>query len=113
MIRYAEASDAAGLADVHISSWRSAYRGIFPDSFLDGLDLRGGVSGSRGNWRTAPRSLSLTMGRSSDSVGSATVMTIQGAKSIPSTSSPIIGIGVMARHCFFEPKHTWRRWGTI
>ncbi|HEX9762540.1 MAG TPA: GNAT family N-acetyltransferase [Acidimicrobiia bacterium] len=38
MIRYAEASDATGLADVHVSSWQSAYRGIFPDPFLDGLD---------------------------------------------------------------------------
>lgn len=35
-LRNAVAADAAGIAAVHAASWRSAYRGIAPDSLLDG-----------------------------------------------------------------------------
>jgi GNAT superfamily N-acetyltransferase len=38
MIRIAVPGDAAALAGVHITSWQHAYRGLFPDDFLDGLD---------------------------------------------------------------------------
>lgn len=37
-IRPATSEDVAALADVHVASWQAAYRGIFPDPFLDGLD---------------------------------------------------------------------------
>ena len=37
-IRRAECRDAVVLAKVHIDSWRSAYRGLVPDSHLDSLD---------------------------------------------------------------------------
>jgi ribosomal protein S18 acetylase RimI-like enzyme len=37
-IRRATPDDAAALARVHIDSWRVAYRGLVPDSRLDGLD---------------------------------------------------------------------------
>jgi len=33
----AQADDAAALARIHVDSWRSAYRGILPDAFLDAL----------------------------------------------------------------------------
>jgi GNAT superfamily N-acetyltransferase len=33
--REAEASDAAAIAQLHADSWRSAYRGIFSDDYLD------------------------------------------------------------------------------
>lgn len=35
-IRAAESGDAAGLAKVHIDAWKETYRGIMPDSVLDG-----------------------------------------------------------------------------
>ena len=35
-LRPATCSDAAAIATVHAASWRSAYRGIAPDSLLDG-----------------------------------------------------------------------------
>jgi ribosomal protein S18 acetylase RimI-like enzyme len=38
LIRRAEPNDAAGIAHVHVQTWRSTYRGIVPDSYLDGLD---------------------------------------------------------------------------
>lgn len=38
MVRWATIDDANALADVHVSSWRAAYSGIFPEVFLDGLD---------------------------------------------------------------------------
>ncbi|MFN2227037.1 MAG: GNAT family N-acetyltransferase [Anaerolineae bacterium] len=38
-IREVEMSDAAGIARVHVAAWRSAYRGLLPDSTLDRLSV--------------------------------------------------------------------------
>ncbi|MGW7308338.1 N-acetyltransferase family protein [Streptomyces sp. NPDC054835] len=38
-IRTAGPSDAAGVAAVHVRSWRAAYRGLVPDAYLDSLDV--------------------------------------------------------------------------
>lgn len=38
-IRLAEKKDAQVIAKVHIDTWRSAYKGIMSDSFLNSLDL--------------------------------------------------------------------------
>lgn len=38
MIREASASDAPGIARVHIDSWRATYRGVVPQTYLDSLD---------------------------------------------------------------------------
>ncbi|MER2028571.1 MAG: hypothetical protein ABS903_05315 [Solibacillus sp.] len=37
IIRKANLSDAPGIAKVHVDSWRTTYKGIIPQSFLDGL----------------------------------------------------------------------------
>jgi ribosomal protein S18 acetylase RimI-like enzyme len=37
-IRSATPDDADALARVHIDSWRAAYRGLMPDTYLDSLD---------------------------------------------------------------------------
>jgi len=36
-VRHAKSTDARRIAEVHVASWQAAYRGIFPDSFLDNL----------------------------------------------------------------------------
>jgi len=38
MVRRADLDDAAAIARVHIDTWRTAYRGLLPDSFLDLLN---------------------------------------------------------------------------
>jgi GNAT superfamily N-acetyltransferase len=38
-IRRAFASDARSIAEVHVTAWRETYRGIVPDSYLDGLSV--------------------------------------------------------------------------
>ena len=37
-IRPADVEDADGIAEVHVRSWRGAYRGLIPQEYLDGLD---------------------------------------------------------------------------
>lgn len=37
IVREISLSDAAGVARVHVDSWRSMYRGIVSDDFIDGL----------------------------------------------------------------------------
>ena len=36
LVRAAASADMPAIADIHASSWRVAYRGLFPDAFLDG-----------------------------------------------------------------------------
>jgi GNAT superfamily N-acetyltransferase len=38
-VRWAKVSDAAELAEVHVASWRAAYRGLLPDDRLASLDV--------------------------------------------------------------------------
>ena len=38
LVRRADVSDAAALAMVHVESWKTTYRGLMPDDFLDSLD---------------------------------------------------------------------------
>src|SRR5690349_10269907 len=38
LVRTAEVGDAAAIARVHVESWRTTYRGLLPDDFLDSLD---------------------------------------------------------------------------
>jgi GNAT superfamily N-acetyltransferase len=39
VVRKASLGDAAAIADLHVRSWRTAYRGIVPDAILDGLSV--------------------------------------------------------------------------
>jgi ribosomal protein S18 acetylase RimI-like enzyme len=38
-IRTASLSDARAIAEIHVSGWRSAYRGLVPQAHLDGLSV--------------------------------------------------------------------------
>lgn len=40
IVRAAESGDAAGLAKVHIAAWKEIYKGIMPDSVLDGRRMK-------------------------------------------------------------------------
>jgi len=46
-IRRATSHDADALAKVHVDSWRSAYRGLVPESLLAGLDYAKRAQGFR------------------------------------------------------------------
>ena len=39
-IRTATPADVSGIARVHVDAWRSTYRGVVPQAFLDGLSYR-------------------------------------------------------------------------
>jgi GNAT superfamily N-acetyltransferase len=39
-IRAAEPEDADAIARVHVDSWRTTYRGLVPDPYLDGMSLQ-------------------------------------------------------------------------
>jgi ribosomal protein S18 acetylase RimI-like enzyme len=38
-LRRATEADARAIAEVHVSTWRHAYRGLMPQALLDGLDV--------------------------------------------------------------------------
>lgn len=39
-VRSAMPEEAEAIARMHVRSWQAAYRGLFPDAYLDGLDWR-------------------------------------------------------------------------
>jgi ribosomal protein S18 acetylase RimI-like enzyme len=41
LVRPADVGDAAAIARVHVATWRTTYRGLLPDDFLDSLDEAG------------------------------------------------------------------------
>ncbi len=41
LVRHASAADIPALARLHVGAWREAYRGILPQSVLDGLSTAG------------------------------------------------------------------------
>jgi L-amino acid N-acyltransferase YncA len=43
IIRPARPEDAAGIAAVQVASWRTTYRGIVPDGYLDGMSVEVGT----------------------------------------------------------------------
>jgi GNAT superfamily N-acetyltransferase len=51
VVRQANALDADAIAQVQVSSWRAAYRGLVPDAFLDNMD----VDERAGRWREGIR----------------------------------------------------------
>jgi GNAT superfamily N-acetyltransferase len=40
ILRLANVKDAAGIARMHVASWRTTYRGILPDDYLAGLSCQ-------------------------------------------------------------------------
>ena len=38
-VRLARVDDARAIAEVHVASWRTTYKGIFPDALLDSLSV--------------------------------------------------------------------------
>jgi ribosomal protein S18 acetylase RimI-like enzyme len=48
-VRHAKREDAARIAEIHVRSWQSAYRGLIPQDYLDGLDPAAGI----GRWAEA------------------------------------------------------------
>jgi len=40
-VRHADVDDAEAIAAVHVAAWRTTYRGLLPDEYLDSLDEAG------------------------------------------------------------------------
>jgi L-amino acid N-acyltransferase YncA len=49
VLRLARPEDARAIAEVHVGSWRHAYRGLLPEGYLDRLS----VDEREGSWREA------------------------------------------------------------
>lgn len=54
LIRHADTGDAAGIGKVHAESWRTTYRGIVPDRYLDAIDEDEWSERQRRNLTEAP-----------------------------------------------------------
>lgn len=39
LVRHASEHDATRIAEIHVETWRAAYRGLIPDDYLAGLDV--------------------------------------------------------------------------
>ena len=43
-IRRATPADAPGIAQVRVDSWRTTYRGLIPDAYLDGMQVDASIA---------------------------------------------------------------------
>ncbi|GGD31052.1 N-acetyltransferase [Microbacterium faecale] len=84
-IRRAELSDAAAIADLHVRTWQSTYRGLLPDALLDELD----VAARTERWQRILGGASATVGTAgagghagieTDTPTSATVVAVEGER---------------------------------
>ncbi|MBT2444262.1 GNAT family N-acetyltransferase [Streptomyces sp. ISL-36] len=95
-IREALLQDAAAVAAVHVRSWQAAYRGLFPQSYLDGLDVeeRTGVWEARLGAREGPTVLVATDPRSGDGrvVGFSCVRAWSGGGLDPATTGEVAAL---------------------
>ncbi len=53
LVREAGEGDAAGIAPVHVESWKSTYRGLVPDDYLNSLDISSRTQDFQ-NWLKGP-----------------------------------------------------------
>ena len=95
-LRPALPSDARDVAAVHVRSWQSAYRGLLPDEYLDGLD-------------PADRAAAYTFGVP-DPGGYHTIVAVDGgnilgfATTAPADDDDLPGWGVLAA-LYVDPPH--------
>ncbi|KAB2914614.1 MAG: GNAT family N-acetyltransferase [Dechloromonas sp.] len=68
MIRFATPADATRIAEVHVFTWRTAYRGILSDSFLESLSVEQRARGWKHGIEADPR-LVLVAERDSQIIG--------------------------------------------
>jgi GNAT superfamily N-acetyltransferase len=68
-IRPATPADADAIADVHVTSWRVAYRGAFPDSLLDADDFESSRHEQWRAWRFPPECAVLVVTEAHPDVG--------------------------------------------
>ncbi|MGK5553122.1 N-acetyltransferase family protein [Actinomadura kijaniata] len=61
-VRRAVPDDADAVARVHVAAWREAYRGVFPDAYLDGLDPRERAATWRGQISDPVRTVLVAVG---------------------------------------------------
>ncbi len=104
-VRPATPADAAALAEVHVRGWQAAYRGLVPQSYLDGLDPAARLPGWQ-QWlrELQPPGAILVLDAGDGRVGGfATV----GASRDPDTDPRLVG-EIMA--IYVDPAR-WRRRG--
>jgi GNAT superfamily N-acetyltransferase len=53
-VRRAVPDDLQGMAQVHVETWKSTYRGIVPDDRLDRMTVESDIAGGFGSWLKAP-----------------------------------------------------------
>ena len=53
-VRAATPDDLVGMARVHVDTWKSTYRGIVPDQYLDGLTYESDIARGFGRWLKEP-----------------------------------------------------------
>lgn len=73
-VRRARPGDAAAIASIHVLTWQAAYRGLLPDSLLDGLSIERREAGwSRHLAESGPADATWVVERNAEIVGFAAI----------------------------------------
>ena len=96
-IRPAIVNDADALARVHVDSWRAAYRGLVPDSFLESLNLEQRAQRFRESLASGTGD-TYVVEESDELFGFLTLGACRDADVDPATTGEIWGIYLAPRH---------------
>jgi GNAT superfamily N-acetyltransferase len=102
LIRRAELDDADALCDAHVASWRVAYRGLFPDSYLDAdaFDADRRTFWRQARWLTATASAMLAAELDGSVLGFCSI----GPEQIDGVPT---GTGLGEVYSFYLHPHAW------
>lgn len=99
-LRPASLEDAPALARVHVGSWRAAYRGLMPDTVLDGLAEEAFTENWRQRLRRMPRS-TLLLASADEVIGFAAAGASRDPDAVPLRTGELYAL-------YLHPEH----WGT-
>lgn len=68
IIREAKSEDAAGIAEIHVKGWQSAYKGQIPDAYLDSLSVEKRTEGWRDQIKSSEKGSFILVAINNDKV---------------------------------------------
>lgn len=112
-LRPASLNDVPALARVHVASWRAAYRGLMPDSVLDGLSEEAFADNWRQRLTQMPRSTMVAVA-AEEVIGFAAAGPSRDADAVPLKTGELYALylhperwGTGTAHRLWSGMHQW------
>jgi len=68
-VRIANEADLLQLAEIHVASWQDAFRGVVPDTILDGMSVAASLKRWIKNFAACPANIAVALGEDGEIAG--------------------------------------------